>query len=72
LAGLPFPPRDWLRGVGVAVTPTPPFTLSAKYELPEAVRGLSAKLVVTATATPASTARSPDAGRAAAERDGRC
>jgi hypothetical protein len=52
MAGLPFPPREWLRGVGVAVTPKPPFILAARYELPEAVRGLSAMLVVTAARDP--------------------
>jgi hypothetical protein len=49
MAGLPYPPRPWLRGVGVAVTPKPPFTLTAKWDRPEAVRGLTNRLVVTAT-----------------------
>jgi len=48
LAGLPYPPRTWLRGVGVAVLPKPPVTLSARWEPPEAVRGLATALVVTA------------------------
>src|SRR5207244_6738369 len=48
LAGLPYPPRTWLRGVGVAVLPRPPVTLSARWEPPEAVRGLATTLVVTA------------------------
>jgi hypothetical protein len=49
LGGLPHPPRDWLRSVGVAVTPKPPFSLAARWERPEAVRGLSNTLLVTAT-----------------------
>jgi hypothetical protein len=49
MGGLPQPPREWLRGVGVAVTPKPPFTLAAIWERPEAVRGLSNTLVVVAT-----------------------
>jgi hypothetical protein len=49
MAGLPFPPREWLRSVGVAVTPKPPFTLAARYDPSEAVRTLSTKLIVTAT-----------------------
>jgi hypothetical protein len=52
MAGLPYPPRAWLRSVGVGVTPRPPFTLTARPEPPEAVRGLSAKLIVTATRDP--------------------
>src|SRR5205814_1840936 len=49
MGGLPYPPRTWLRGVGVAVTPKPPFTLAARWERPEAVRGLANTLIVTAT-----------------------
>ncbi len=49
MAGLPYPPREWLNTVGVAVTPKPPYTLQARWERPEAVRGLTAKLHVTAT-----------------------
>jgi hypothetical protein len=52
MAGLPFPPRAWLRSVGVAVTPKPPFTLAARYDPPEAVRTLSTKLIVTAARDP--------------------
>jgi hypothetical protein len=49
MGGLPYPPREWLRGVGVAVTPKPPVTLAALWERPEAVRGLGNTLVVVAT-----------------------
>jgi hypothetical protein len=49
MGGLSHPPREWLRGVGVAVTPKPPFALAALWERPEAVRGLSNTLVVVAT-----------------------
>jgi hypothetical protein len=49
MAGLPHPPREWLRGVGIAVTPKPPFTLAALWERPQAVRGLGDSLVVVAT-----------------------
>jgi hypothetical protein len=52
MAGLPYPPRQWLRAVAVGVTPKPPFVLTARYEPPEAVRGLSTKLLVTATRDP--------------------
>jgi hypothetical protein len=47
--GLPFPPRQWLRAVGVAVMPKPPFMLAALWERPESVRGLGNRLVVVAT-----------------------
>jgi hypothetical protein len=49
LGNLAVPPRVWQRTVGVGVTPKPPFTLTARWDRPEAVRGLSTKLVVTAT-----------------------
>ncbi len=49
MSGLPYPPRQWLRGVGVAVTPKPPFALASLWERPEAVRGLGNTLVVVAT-----------------------
>jgi hypothetical protein len=45
---LPRPPREWLRSVAVGVLPRPPFTLAARFERPEAARGLAAKLIVTA------------------------
>jgi hypothetical protein len=49
MGGLPYPPREWLRGVGVAVTPKPPFSFAALWERPEAVRGRGNTLVVVAT-----------------------
>lgn len=49
LGNLAVPPRVWQRSVGVGVTPKPPFTLAAKWDRPEAVRGLATKLIVTAT-----------------------
>jgi hypothetical protein len=49
LGNLAVPPRVWQRSVGVGVTPKPPFTLTAKWDRPEAVRGLTTKLIVTAT-----------------------
>jgi hypothetical protein len=52
MAGLPRPPREWLRGVGVAVMPRPPFSLAALWERPEAVPGLGNRLVVVATRDP--------------------
>lgn len=48
MGGLPFPPRTWLRSVAVGVLPRPPFQLSARFELPEAVRGLTTTLIVEA------------------------
>jgi hypothetical protein len=48
LAGLAYPPRDLLNLVVVAVTEKPPFTLSAKFDHPEAVRGVPATLTITA------------------------
>jgi hypothetical protein len=49
LAKLPYPPRQLFHQVGVAVTEKPPFTLAAKFDHPEAVRGLPAVLTITAT-----------------------
>jgi hypothetical protein len=49
LGNLAVPPRIWQRGVGVGVTPKPPFTLAARWDRPEAVRGLATKLIVAAT-----------------------
>ena len=39
LAGLPYPPRDLLHQVAVAITPKPPFTLTAKVDAGSALRG---------------------------------
>jgi hypothetical protein len=52
MAGLPHPPREWLRGVGVGVLPRPPVMLAALWERPESVAGLRNKLVVVATRDP--------------------
>jgi hypothetical protein len=52
LGGLPYPPREMLTEVGVGVTEKPPFTLTAKLDLPEAVRGLPATMTITATRMP--------------------
>jgi hypothetical protein len=49
LGGLSFPPRDLLARVGLAVTEKPPFTLVAKFDQPEVLRGAAATLTVTAT-----------------------
>ncbi|HZT79003.1 MAG TPA: hypothetical protein VFA26_02175, partial [Gemmataceae bacterium] len=48
LAGLPYPPRPLLDEVAVAVTPKPPFTLTAKVDAGEALRGVAATVTVTA------------------------
>jgi len=49
LGNLAVPPRVWQRSVGIGVTPKPPFTLAARWDRPEAVRGLATKLILTAT-----------------------
>jgi hypothetical protein len=48
LAGLPFPPRPLLGDVAVAVTQKAPFTLTAKVDAGEALRGTAATVTVTA------------------------
>jgi hypothetical protein len=48
LAGLPHPPRDLARPVGVAVVAKPPFQLAAKLDMPEAARGLPASVTISA------------------------
>ena len=48
MGGLAYPPREWLCGVAVAVTPEPPVNLAALWERPESVRGLGNRLVVVA------------------------
>jgi len=48
LAGLPFPPRDLLHEVALAVTQKPPFTLTAKVDAGSALRGAPATVTVTA------------------------
>jgi hypothetical protein len=49
LAGLPYPPRSLNHLVGFAVTPKPPFTLAAKFDAAEYLRGGPAMVTVTAT-----------------------
>ncbi len=48
LGGLPYPPRQLLDEVAVAVTPKPPFTLTARVDAGEALRGVAATVTVTA------------------------
>jgi hypothetical protein len=52
LGNLTYPPRHLLTQVGVAVTEKPPFTLAAKVDRPEVVRGLPATVTVTAKRQP--------------------
>jgi hypothetical protein len=52
LAGLPYPPRPLLAAVGFAVTEKPPFSLAAKFDLPESLRGGPAAVTITATRAP--------------------
>ena len=49
MGGLPYPPKQWLRTVAVGVLPKPPYSLSARLDPPESVRGLSTTLIVSAT-----------------------
>jgi hypothetical protein len=48
LANLPYPPQQLVDGVAVAVTPKPPFALTAKVDAGEALRGVAATVTVTA------------------------
>jgi hypothetical protein len=48
LGGLPFPPREMLSNIGVAVTDKPLFALAVKMN-PDVVRGVAANVTVTAT-----------------------
>jgi len=52
MAGLPFPPRDLLHPVALAVTEKPPFSLLAKIEMAEALRGSSVPVIITAQRAP--------------------
>jgi hypothetical protein len=52
LAGLSYPPRTLLHPVGFAVTPKPPFTLAAKFDAAEYLRGSPATVTITATRDP--------------------
>jgi hypothetical protein len=49
LHGLPFPPREMLTQIGVAVTDKPTFALAVKPANPDVVRGMAANITVTAT-----------------------
>jgi hypothetical protein len=51
LGGLPYPPRHLNHQLAVAVTEKPPFTLIAKLDRPDAVRGIPAAVTVTAVRT---------------------
>jgi len=48
LGGLPFPPRHLAEQVFVGITERPPFTLAAKFEAPEGIRGGKSVVVITA------------------------
>jgi hypothetical protein len=48
LANLPYPPPPVLTQIGLAVTAKPPFTLAARLDQPEGVRGVPVALTVTA------------------------
>src|SRR5262249_51359160 len=49
LANLSYPPRDLGHRVAVGVTEKPPFTLAAKFEQPEWLRGAPINVTITAT-----------------------
>ncbi|HEX3152745.1 MAG TPA: hypothetical protein VHR66_32025 [Gemmataceae bacterium] len=49
LNGLPFPPREMLASIGVAVTDKPLFALAVKLTNPDVLRGVAANLTITAT-----------------------
>jgi hypothetical protein len=49
LANLPFPPRHLYTHVAVGVAEKPPFTLAAKFDQPESLRGGPVGLTITAT-----------------------
>jgi hypothetical protein len=52
MANLPYPPRTMYHQVGLAVTPKPPFTLAAKFDAAEYLRGGPAMATITATRDP--------------------
>lgn len=52
LAGLAFPPRDLLHPVALAVTEKPPFSLLAKFDPVESLRGNPISVIVTAQRAP--------------------
>jgi hypothetical protein len=49
LNGLPFPPREMLTQIGVAVTDKPTYSLAVKLANTDVVRGLATNVTVTAT-----------------------
>lgn len=49
LGGLIYPPANLIAQPSIAVTEKPPFTLVAKFDSPEALRGVAANLTITAT-----------------------
>jgi hypothetical protein len=49
LNGLPFPPREMLTQIGVAVTDKPTFSLAVKLANADVLRGVPANITVTAT-----------------------
>src|SRR5262249_35675684 len=49
MAGLSFPPGNFLTQVGVAVTPKPPVSLAAHFDFPEGTRGYPLPLTIRAT-----------------------
>jgi hypothetical protein len=52
LAGLEFPPRTLFHQVVLAVTEKPPFTLAAKFDQPEGIRGLPLSVTITTGRNP--------------------
>ena len=48
LNGLPFPPREMLTSIGVAVTDKPLFSLTVKLAHPDVIRGVAANVTVMA------------------------
>jgi hypothetical protein len=49
LGNLPFPPREMLSSIGVAVTDKPVFSLAVKLANPDVIRAVPANVTVTAT-----------------------
>jgi hypothetical protein len=49
LGNLPFPPQYLLHPIGLAITEKAPFTLAAKFERPETLRGTAISATITAT-----------------------
>jgi hypothetical protein len=52
LGALPFPPHSLLHDAFVAVTEKPPFTLTAKFDQPEVLRGVATNLTISAVKAP--------------------